>query len=263
MKLWVALAFLFPLVSQAYLPPSKYIVNTIVTKRKSLKVVEIHSRLTAWEGEKALEGALVNQTLALDVQRGILRSLLTDSQGLLLYSIERKMADWGPVSSLQLSPLHKEVAGTLRSYGIPIRTEDELALMKDEQERHASEVEFLSRWQGKIAWVMGAKKGGPQLWIEKETFLPLRLMVTKAGEAADVRFENYRYYNDIPVARLLTLVPAVGAKIIKEELIDISINPAAALPELKGSPGHGWTEQGRAAPAPVREMIEAYYKTVR
>ncbi|MGK5089931.1 hypothetical protein WDW86_20460 [Bdellovibrionota bacterium FG-2] len=265
-RLLLALSFLVPVVSHAYIPPSKFIVNTIVSKRKSLKVVETHSKITAWEGEKALEGISVNHILALDVQRGVLRSLLTNSEGLLLYSIERKIAEWGPVSSLQLSPLHKEVTGTLKEYGIPIRTEEELALMKDEQERHSSEVEFLSRWQGRVAWVMGAKKAGAQLWVEKDTFLPLRLMVSKAGEAYDVRFENYRYYKDIPFARLLVLTPAVptgSSKIIKEELSDISINPASTLPELKASPGHGWTEQGRAASAEVREMIETYYKIVR
>ncbi len=50
----------------------------------------------------------------------------------------------------------------------------------------------LGRLAGRIAWVVGARypdESAPQLWVDRETWLPARWIVTRAG--LDVRYENW------------------------------------------------------------------------
>jgi len=58
----------------------------------------------------------------------------------------------------------------------------------------------LGRFDGKIAYIIGAKEGEtnfPQLWIDRDTFLPTRFMVEKNNEDSavtyEIRFSNYRH----------------------------------------------------------------------
>src|SRR5690606_38200329 len=53
-----------------------------------------------------------------------------------------------------------------------------------------SEETRIKRWKSTLAWVFGKQDSGRQLWIEKDSFLPLRLM---ASASREVQFEKYRF----------------------------------------------------------------------
>ncbi len=62
------------------------------------------------------------------------------------------------------------------------------------------EVCSLGRWNGRIAYVIGAQhpdESPPQVWIDKETFLPLRFITTRTvqgmtHEGLEVHYENWQ-----------------------------------------------------------------------
>src|SRR5690606_16708544 len=88
---------------------------------------------------------------------GTLRSWALGENGVRLYGVQRRAMTITPLSSLLLEPKLAEVVRSLRDAGIPIRTEDELRPMRDEDERRAAEVSYLARWRGTVAWVIGRK----------------------------------------------------------------------------------------------------------
>ncbi|MBI9076717.1 MAG: hypothetical protein JEZ02_15020 [Desulfatibacillum sp.] len=63
-----------------------------------------------------------------------------------------------------------------------------------------TEICSLGYWQGKVAYVVGAQypdESVPQLWIEKNTFLPIRFIVTRwvpgrSRDSLEVRYEDWQ-----------------------------------------------------------------------
>lgn len=64
----------------------------------------------------------------------------------------------------------------------------------------AAEVSSIGRFQGRIGYVLGAQypdETVPQLWLDKETFRPMRWLLrpaaaTNPGQALEVRYEDWR-----------------------------------------------------------------------
>jgi outer membrane lipoprotein-sorting protein len=69
----------------------------------------------------------------------------------------------------------------------------------------AADVSSLGRFQGRIAYVLGAQypdETVPQLWLDKETFRPMRWLLKPAAagnlsEALEVRYDNWRKLSSI------------------------------------------------------------------
>ena len=267
----------------AYLPPSQFIVKNLVNKRSaSLKSVRLKSHVTAMLGGPGSEkpaGAQLSVTTTYNVQSGALRVVVREEAGKDLYLLERAPGTLPSVDTFLFNPRLDEVIRVLRDRGIPIRTEDELQAMQDESERRASEVEYLSRWKGTYAWVIGRrtslpgeiKDNGriePQLWVEKDSFSPLRLVLQNPGIAGgspnwvDLRFEALRYTRGFSFPKSITLAEKDGTILLREELSDIGINPPAPKGEetLKTP---GFTEAGNLASAETRALIQKFVETIR
>ncbi|MGB8426051.1 MAG: hypothetical protein WCD88_09730, partial [Desulfobacterales bacterium] len=64
----------------------------------------------------------------------------------------------------------------------------------------AAEVSSLGRFQGRVGYVLGAQypdETVPQLWLDKESFRPMRWLLKPAaaanpGQALEVRYEDWR-----------------------------------------------------------------------
>ncbi|HOX43595.1 MAG TPA: hypothetical protein PK668_08355 [Myxococcota bacterium] len=57
-----------------------------------------------------------------------------------------------------------------------------------------TKVSTLSRFNARIAWVVGAKeweRDRPQLWLDKDSYLPLRLMVRDGGSIVDLVWRGW------------------------------------------------------------------------
>ncbi|MGD8951150.1 MAG: hypothetical protein PVG62_10400 [Desulfobacterales bacterium] len=126
----------------------------------------------------------------------------------------------------------------------------------------AADVSSVGRFQGRIGYVLGAQypdETVPQLWLDKETFRPMRWLLKPASagnlsEAIEVRYDNWRkvssiwyperiefYQGDRLLRRLQVQRTRVNPE-LSDRLFDLaylkSIYPyAAAPPPAQGEPG--------------------------
>jgi hypothetical protein len=260
----------------AYIPPSGFILKSMATKRAGTKEIRVKSVVTALEGERALP-VHFKVTTVYNPQTGALRSFASDDANQRLYGVERFL---GGKSERRVEPLTTAdallfashpavVAESLKSKGIPVRTEEELLQLPTEEERLGAETEWLARWNGGYAWVIGKESRKaladrvPQLWVEKDTFLPVRLIFApKPNEPfVELSFESYRHFHEFPFPRLTTLSRKAGA-VLKDEVQDVAF--ASELPEFKAPlAATGLTDAGNAASSELRELIVQYYENVR
>ena len=126
----------------------------------------------------------------------------------------------------------------------------------------AVDISSVGRFQGRIAYVLGAQypdETVPQLWLDKETFRPIRWLLKPApagnlGEAIEVRYDDWRkvssiwyperiefYQGDRLLRRMQVQRTRVNPK-LSNRLFDVaylkSIYPyAVATPPAQGEPG--------------------------
>jgi hypothetical protein len=244
----------------AYIPPSSYIVKSIATKHGGLKGARVRSVVTQMEGEK-LGSAHFKAVTYYNPQTQTLRAYALDDRNQKLYAVERRPdAATGADALLFWSNPHA-LALALRARGVPIRTEDELSRMKDQDERRDAEMERLARWSGGVAWVIGKDKE-PQLWVEKDTFLPLRLIASPQPEAdlVQLEMEGQRFYHEFPFPRVVTVVKKKEA-LLRDEVQDVTLSAETA--EFKSPLTPGFTDAGNSAPSALRDLIRQYFEAVR
>ena len=104
------------------------------------------------------------------------------------------------------------------------------------------------------------KKWNGQLWIEKDTFLPLRAMFSQADNPIELRFENYRFYREFPFPRAIMLVNKSGT-ILRAETSEVSLT--SDLKELKTPVTPGFSDVGNSASSSIRDLVRQYYEAVR
>lgn len=266
---FTALVALLPAApAWAYVPPSQYIVKTWVAKRSHAKNLRIRTIATVMEGEQPTS-TKVRTTTTFNAQTRELVSWASDESDKRLYTVTRKQRLLGGLNALLLDPEVREVVHALRSARIPIRGEDELLALPDENARRAAEVTDFVRWKSGFAWVIGDPKGwDAQFWIEKDTFLPARLVFQPKdyGSTVDVKFENYRFQQDFPYPRLVFVAGKESPIFLKDELVDVAVNVDAAQlkpPAGEKGPANGYTDAGGGASGSVRELIKNYYEIIR
>lgn len=269
LKLLPALVFLgaaVPLASTwAYVPPSSFIIKSTAAKHGGIKGVKVRSQVTVMEGEKP--GSVRFKAIThYNPSTGVLRAYAYDERGQKLYAVERRDDSATPADALLFWRDENKVAAVLKARGIPIRTEDELGKMKDEDERRLSENSRLARWNSATAWVIGAPElASPQVWIEKDTFLPLRLIAASrpdagASDLVDLQFEGQRHHREFPFPRVIMAVQDKQL-LFRDEVQDISITLDAA--EFRAAVTPGFTEAGNSSPGSLRDLIQKYFEVLR
>ncbi|OFZ73301.1 MAG: hypothetical protein A3K03_10715 [Bdellovibrionales bacterium RIFOXYD1_FULL_44_7] len=245
----------------AYVPPSFFMIKTMASKHAGYKGIRIRSTVKAIENGQDTE-IFFKETSVFDAQTNLIVSRAFDENGKLLYTVQRNLSSSPVLSQVIFSTNPNLIAETLKSNSIPVRTEEELLVMKDETERVTSESTGLKRYKNTLAWVLGlnSQKGSlePQLWIEKDSFLPVRLILSSQEGMRDISLENYRYYKDYPFPKIISLAGYAG---IKTELNDVLINPESGETRKKTVPGY--TDEGNSASSAIRELIRRYYSLLR
>jgi hypothetical protein len=194
---------------------------------------------------------------------------VTDDHDHVLYQVEKQVSFLPPMTQLLLSTDLKEMTRILRDRKIPIRTEDELSSFPTEAERLASETQSLMRWNGIVAWVIGTGEDKdlryPQLWFEKDTFLPLRFVYEdkSEGQLVDFRFDGYRFQKEFAYPRTISFGKRKGGTFISSNLVELSINSEAGSKVHDNSGDTGFKEAGHAAPSALKNLIRLYYKVAR
>jgi hypothetical protein len=256
------LALLPTALAWAYIPPSAFILKSVVSKHAGLKGLRVRSTVTAMEGEK-LGATHFKEVTYFNPQTETLHIYAFDDRIQKLYAVERRPEAATAADGLLFWHDYRSLENALKARGLPVRSEDELLKMKDEDERRASEVERLTRWNTSLAWVIGgAKDGDPQLWIEKDSFLPLRLIASPQPDAepVDLTFEGNRYYHEFPFPRAIVAVKR-KEPLFRDEVQDVSLAPETA--EFRSTVVPGFTELGNAAPGPLHDLIQKYFEVLR
>jgi hypothetical protein len=250
-------------------PPSQYVLKTWLSKHNGIKNVRVKTTVTAIENDKPTEVHFKENTL-LSIDRMNLKSWVADDSDKKLYGIEKSSAALSPVAKLLFSGDWRDVIGVLKEKNIPIRTEEELLSLKTEPERLKVESEFLSRIGGHIAWVIGGsgikENFDPQIWFEKDTFLPLRIVyLAKDGEVYDVQFDHFRFSREFPYPRNLTIARKGKGILISSQLIELNVSSDTSFPKQSHSSNSedGFTDAGRSASSALKDLIRLYYDVVR
>jgi hypothetical protein len=258
----------------AYVPPAGFIVKNMAAKREISRGVRIRSSLTVFDSETG-EQTRFKLSHIFTPANGVLRSILSDENGIPLF--QGKIEGRGSsvtlnvpaesIAVLLLEPQWAQVVRVLRRQGLRVPS---LALAEGSVQPLDGNPDFdavaeptvvkvpvqpsvfLSRWNKTIAWVVGDRKNGPQFWVEKDTFLPLR-WVSKV----ELEFQNYRIFKDLPYPRVITLSEN-KKQLLKEELVELKEVPMAEK-ERKDLES-GFTESGKALPASVRALVQRYFE---
>lgn len=262
--LWI---FSLSSAAWAYIPPSFFIVKRINEKHVGPKGLTIQSKISRSVDGKP-SGDSFTQLTHVDFSRGIVRSWAVTDDSEKLFGVERKVGVQGdsvyPAPPLVYLLFSQDVTSLSRSLihaGVPIRTELELSTMENEKARRESEVHTLKRWNGGVSWVIGkVSNTTAQLWVEKDSFVPLRLLIPdKSNDInAEFRLSAFRMSGGIlyphQIGYFENNIPR-----LHEEVSSI----AATSTPFKESFTDGWTPAGKDISSSVKELISAYYNTLR
>lgn len=269
----VALAGFFGSLSiaRAYVPPAAFILKNLAAKHGNVSGVRIRSSLVLFRSEKGDDsGPTETQFKVIHVfhsESKKMRTTLLDEAGREVYRFERVLSPNSlslnvpvqMVGAILLDAHPRFLTQILRKEGITI----------SEGAGPTSERVFLARWNKAIAWVFGERGDDSvaQLWVEKDTFLPLRWR----GET-DIQFENYQSQKDYFYPRAIRGFVRANEKtaledrkpVFKESLTELRLNPTE-LSEL-GNSGEssqsetGLTNFGNSLSSGLKTLIQYYFE---
>jgi hypothetical protein len=231
--------FLFSLETAfAYIPPASFILKTLSAKRVGLKQFKVKTRLKF--------STPVTEVTWVDFSKRVLKSKVYDDAQKELYRYEKKFSDLSIVGAILFEDQVEALIKKLSQNGIALPPEDGPL-----PERTGSALSF-GRWRGVITWILGESTDN-QLWVEKDSFLPVHLL-SKKIEKQDVSFSNYKFYEKLPYPRLME--KKEGDE-ISPEAVDgaLSFRPK----EFDFSDVAGWTDEGSKLDSSTKNLIEKYY----
>jgi hypothetical protein len=261
-RLLAAACVLAPAAAWAYIPPSSFILKSLTAKHSGIKGLRIRSMVTVMDGEKP-GNVHFKAVTYFNPATETLHAYAYDDRNQKLYAIERRPETQSAAAALLFWHDDRNLAIVLKARGIPVRSEEDLLKMKDEDERRSSEEEHLMRWNSAIAWVIGGTKDGDaQLWVEKDTFLPLRLIAGPQPDSdlVDVQLDGQRYYHEFPYPKTITAIKR-KQPLFKDEVQDVLV--ASETSEFRSTPMPGLTEAGNSASSALRELVQKYFEVLR
>ena len=259
-------------VAHAYIPPSFFVVRAMTRKHAVVEEGRLKHKVSLYKGDNELVRSF-NETLVLtDQHNAFVR--LSDETGKEVATHSRNLTGnrtqeaARPVTyDLLLMSDGASVFNHFRHLGLPLKTEADLYAEKEgalpyKPESYVS----LARYESRVAVVVAdsEKKSPtdvrtPQLWVEKDSFLPLRAVFPSAPEAGiaseplEFKFSGYQTYKGLLYPRV-TQILRRGKLWVKIETQDVQLgagikpDAAPAKAELDGD---------------VKEFTEMYFKWVR
>lgn len=262
MRWWLVFLLLSSQVAWAYVPPSEFLVKSMIAKHGGIKGLRIKSVVTAYEEGKP-ESTHFKLHMVFDPKLQSIRCWALNDQDQPLFTIERKENEYPLAARLLLSTQAPGVVKVLKDEKIPIKTEEELFILPDENERRSAEISSFRRWKNTMAWVIGNNStlkdsGLPQLWIEKDSFLPLRIVTQR-----EIHYEGFRFMYGYPWPQTISLMESVGKEhpALREELSEMHVATMAA--EFKHPIKPGFTDAGNAISGSLKRLIETYFQLIR
>ncbi len=258
-----AVATLMIPLAHAYIPRSGFQVEQLAKQKNVLQSLSIDSLVILYRDGQPTDTKFFERTLVDFKERKIQSVAMLDASKR-IYEIQRKVkltsSLAAPLFELLLDRDASSLKVTLLNLGIPIRSEFELDRAKSEEERRSMEKTNLKRWKDRQSWVIG--EGASQFWLEKSSFLPLRLL-WKDGKG--VRWEaefgmpylyrdNLSYPPTIWIRREDQLVME-----IRTQTVDADVKGLKFLPKSL----NGFTHEGQSVDEDLRKGLGLYYRWVR
>ena len=262
-------------VSFAHIPPGEFVVRNLAQKKLPFRSIRVKTQVSSL-ADASPSGGSFRETTWFDASTGTVRSRAFDEAGRELFSIERKLS----AEEVKLSPATRMIRLLFSSNSINLQRELVAAGIPIQAE--TEQKPSLLRWRETVAWVFGgpqrspeekiairsgtpASATRPELWIEKDTFLPLRIVAQVGTQWLDATFEGYRFYKDFPFPKTIRL-SRDGLPMIQVDQQEVAVG-ADVSSELKkplsvGQTG-GLTPAGQAASEEIRSLIQMYYEWMR
>ncbi len=257
-KLLIALVIdLWASAAYAYIPPSNFILTTWVAKHVHQKKLKTVSTVSAGE-VKPGQSVHFKEIMVLTDGANFRSWALNDSEEVLFYQ-EKAVKDASLPAQFLMSSSAPELARVLQKQGLPLLTGTESL------ESTTSEQESLVRANETVAWVIAEKpiqRRRPQVWFEKDTFLPLRLVYTREADSkvCDLKFDNYR--RDFAFPRTIFLNENDQGLSVKSQVTEITAYASGPDKTPKVSTP-GWTAAGSASSPELKNLIRSYYQNLR
>jgi hypothetical protein len=256
-------------LAHAYIPPSIFIVKTWANKHSGIKSLKIRTTVTAFQDDKPTE-AHFKETTIFNVDSMNIQSWASDDSDHKLYYVERSLNAVAPVSKILLLSDLREETRVLKERGIPVRTEDEIQSSRGDSTK--GENESLARWNNAIAWMIGSPtpngaEPNPQIWFEKDTFFPLRLIYSnpKDRDLVEFRFEGYRFSREFPYPKNMLVLRRDKKILFSSQIAELgaSSSDRGNRQSRSNVPPIGFTDAGDSASSSVKDLIRSYYDLVR
>ena len=184
-----------PVSAPGYIPSAHFIIKMMLRGNQAVHDVEVEQTATLFDeysGEDGLQAPSklyikFSGSFRLDTTLPFEREILLHSDGLTL-----TVMNGGIVSEVP------DIRCILKDFLVERSPDNILEVL------HANHINTdrmgLGRFNGKIAYIIGANEGqtqAPQLWLDKDTFLPVRFIKEEEKEDGpsilEVRYLNYKY----------------------------------------------------------------------
>ena len=233
----ISAGLVFPLVSSAFVPPSFFMIKKLSDKRTGYRTLKVTTLVKELK-DKNPTGLQFKQVTFYDERSGSLKSWAIGDGDKPIFYQERRLgvSSGGSVTpaplpdfllfQAQVVPLARALIQT----GVPVKTELELDEIPDAQERRNAEQTAVKRWNGGYAWVIGRDADKPQLWVEKDGFLPVRLLLpnTDPNRDVEIQFNSQRSVGGFLYPHEVVLLSR-GNSVLKEEVVSVVPNPTGSI----------------------------------
>jgi hypothetical protein len=149
----------------------------------------------------------------------------------------------------------------LKAVQIPVRFPEESAAFGTEAEKAKRELGYLSRWNGSVAWVIGdrSQSKAPQLWFQKDAFIPMRMNYVSALDQARYEFqwESVQFVRGFPYPKTLTVLRDGPNPLFSVQLLDLSFTKPAGSGVVAAE--SGLTHAGESQSIEMKDAIRTYY----
>jgi hypothetical protein len=238
--------------AQAYVPPSQFMVQQMAKKRTKLKGLRIKTRITGTQNQ-------IKEIAWYDASTKKIKARILDVNDAEIYAFERKMsAQDSLVGVILFESQSSVIEKALKSYQVPIVTQEQLQQVANEDERRALEKTSIGRLDQKIGWVIG--QGSPSFWVLKDEFTPLLLKVKSGGGDLEVRFEDTKNIREFPYARSISLYRG-GDFVLKGEAMEVMVNPDLA--DMKSIQVTGTPSIPSHLDSATQKLIEQWVQWIR
>ena len=174
------LSALLPAAASAYILPPDFLARKMAAKRRALKLTRLTAKLSCTE-----HGQTVEKLLRLRVP-GMARLESGDS---VLVCSNNRCVERGSGGTSKAAPWKKWIFRFLSEQPDAQSYIRWLRQLKVDIKRNT-----LSRIDGRIAVVLGAKnweRDRPQFWLDKDRYLPLRLMLRHGDSLVDITWKDW------------------------------------------------------------------------